>query len=483
MIKNNIQLVEAALNIYQKYKTRYKLGTYLNAYSGEFLLTDCLGLIEGLMWGYPENGVYRNNNIPDLNCNYCFNKAKEKGSIDTIPEIPGLLLYLYGNPGHTGIYLGKGYVLEATAHIFLSGEGNGLVISQFKDTTKPNYRSNWTHWMKYPFIEYKEEIMQFKEGYQLLTWKNQKIHVYKSNKNEKISLYAMPPGELLSIDKLKIDGKKIKCVTNASYFDMVGGTNNILGRYQGLNCDNTTIGKGEKNYVGWKNTEDKPYTDLVITKDGDVKYGDFNSWDYRGDDVILGIAPAGVQLHDGKSENWYSPACTYSKITNANTQTLLLQCNDGQFALAVVEGKLSPLECRNFSIAYNCVHQSCYDSGDSSQMVVKGEKIVYTKRKLPDFFLIYEDEKNEAVEENTNEKEKIIMHVDSVGVRIREDLTFNKGKASGRILKTLKIGEIAEVLEFIDGIQADDYQWFKVSVDGVEGYAQYDSQCYWLEKK
>lgn len=331
-----------------------------------------------------------------------------------------------------------------------------------------------------------EVEMGLKNGYQTLTWNKQKVHVYKLSGGEKMSVYALPYGETCDITKANPERKKIKAiVSGVNYFDMVGKTNQILGGYQGLNCNEATLGKGEPCFDGYNGTDDKPYTDLAVYKDGSIVYGDFNSWEHRDDNVQFRVSPAGVQLDNGEDKNWFSPAVGYAKITNANTQTLLLKCDDGSFALAVVSGKLSPLSCRTLFKNCGVLHQSCYDSGGSSQMVVDGEKKVYTGRKCPIYFVIYEEENNAENSSNqaTEETSDLEMTVDSVGVRIRKTLNFKNGKASGRILKTLKIGEKAEVLELIEGIQADGYQWVKAKSDNIIGYAQYDSQCYWLSKK
>lgn len=232
--------------------------------------------------------------------------------------------------------------------------------------------------------------MNFTNGYQSYTWQGQRIHVYKSYGKQKIALVSMPNGTVADITKFNIPGKKVIAIMNAHYFDM-GKTNIHLGRCQSTTVDETTLGPQDANFKPFNSSGDKGYTDLVILKDGSIKYGDFNSWDYRFPDIILGAAPAGIELNNGKDVDWYSPACGRAKITNANTQSLLLKCADGTFALAVVSGMLSPLACRTFSKAYGCVHQSCYDSGGSSQLIVNGSKKRYTGRKVATCFVIYED--------------------------------------------------------------------------------------------
>lgn len=60
------------------------------------------------------------------------------GTIDTIPEIPGLAVW---HEGHIGIYIGNGQVIHA------SGTKAGVIQT-------PIGNSGWTHWLKIPYITY-----------------------------------------------------------------------------------------------------------------------------------------------------------------------------------------------------------------------------------------------------------------------------------------------------------------------------------------
>jgi len=64
--------------------------------------------------------------------------AVEKGSIETIPELPGVTVHY---PGHMGIYIGSGEVIESR------GVDYGVV------KTKLNARP-WTSWGEVPYIDY-----------------------------------------------------------------------------------------------------------------------------------------------------------------------------------------------------------------------------------------------------------------------------------------------------------------------------------------
>ena len=50
----------------------------------------------------------------DVTANGMFDAATVKGTIDTIPEVPGLAVW---HQGHIGIYIGNGEVEIGRAHV------------------------------------------------------------------------------------------------------------------------------------------------------------------------------------------------------------------------------------------------------------------------------------------------------------------------------------------------------------------------------
>lgn len=104
---------------------------------------DCVGLIKGYCWFDPEAQSigYAVNGMPDIATEQMIEWCDEKGSMDTMPEIPGLLLWM---DGHVGIYIGDGYAIEAM------GTRYGVVKTQVAGR-------GWQKWGKIPSIEYIEE--------------------------------------------------------------------------------------------------------------------------------------------------------------------------------------------------------------------------------------------------------------------------------------------------------------------------------------
>ncbi len=103
---------------------------------------DCVGLIKAYAWYDPYSGSigYCAGELPDWSTESLFEAAAESGPVDTIPEIPGLIVY---REGHVGIYMGDGIVIES------KGTELGVVKTKLSE-------SEFTHWFKCPCIEYDE---------------------------------------------------------------------------------------------------------------------------------------------------------------------------------------------------------------------------------------------------------------------------------------------------------------------------------------
>lgn len=120
---------------------------YLNTLVGRnYYAYDCAGLIKSYwMSNYGANNVIYNSKYDKDAFDITVGNASEKGNIDMIPEIPGLLLYM---KGHCGVYIGNGNVIEATSDTKLSGNLYGKVC-QTKITDR-----KWLYWIKSKWLNY-----------------------------------------------------------------------------------------------------------------------------------------------------------------------------------------------------------------------------------------------------------------------------------------------------------------------------------------
>lgn len=104
------------------------------------MVSDCVGLIKGYcMWDDKTDKPVYDVNL-DYNTGMMYNAAKKKGIISTIPEKPGICVYMQG---HVGVYIGGGWVIECAG-------GRGVV----KTPLKGNGATAWTAWFECPFIDY-----------------------------------------------------------------------------------------------------------------------------------------------------------------------------------------------------------------------------------------------------------------------------------------------------------------------------------------
>lgn len=101
------------------------------------IVTDCSGLIKGYMM-LRDNGQLVYTPSLDLGANTYYNRATEKGSIKTMPDIPGLAVW---KEGHIGVYIGGGEVIEA--------RGFDYGVQKYNLSDRP-----YTKWLKIPGMVY-----------------------------------------------------------------------------------------------------------------------------------------------------------------------------------------------------------------------------------------------------------------------------------------------------------------------------------------
>jgi len=101
---------------------------------------DCVGLIKGYGWLDPDTLTigYATNGMPDYSANQMYRSASVSGTIDTMPDTPGLAVWF---DGHIGVYIGNGQVIEA------SGTRKGVVKTELDGR-------GWTHWLEIEYINY-----------------------------------------------------------------------------------------------------------------------------------------------------------------------------------------------------------------------------------------------------------------------------------------------------------------------------------------
>lgn len=99
---------------------------------------DCCGLIKGYLWcDSPEDNTPVYNEEQDISANM-MRGISACDVIDTIPDVPGLLVFY---DGHVGVYIGSGEVIEARGHAY------GVVKTKL--SARP-----WKWWGYCPYLTY-----------------------------------------------------------------------------------------------------------------------------------------------------------------------------------------------------------------------------------------------------------------------------------------------------------------------------------------
>ena len=107
--------------------------------NGEIRCFDCSGLIKCYLMGGLRHFEY--DRSLDINARTMLKRAEGKGTIETMPEQPGICVYM---ADHVGIYAGNGRVIEATPNPRF---GNGVVMTRLTDR-------EWSHWFRLSGISY-----------------------------------------------------------------------------------------------------------------------------------------------------------------------------------------------------------------------------------------------------------------------------------------------------------------------------------------
>lgn len=129
----------ASREFYEQKKKQYP-DRYDWAYDGENRkVHDCVGLIKGYLWcENPEDSAPVYDAGQDKSANAMYTACKTKGEISTMPDVPGILVFF---PGHVGVYIGGGEVIEARSRRY------GVYKTKLKD--RP-----WKTWGYCPYITY-----------------------------------------------------------------------------------------------------------------------------------------------------------------------------------------------------------------------------------------------------------------------------------------------------------------------------------------
>ena len=130
----------ASIGLYTAKKRQYPKYYTANDFQSQYgkRVHDCVGLIKGYLWSDSPSSVPKYSAAQDVSADKMLKKCTESGSISTLPELPGVLVFM---SRHVGVYIGGGHVIEARGHAY------GVVKTKLAGR-------GWTHWGKCPWITY-----------------------------------------------------------------------------------------------------------------------------------------------------------------------------------------------------------------------------------------------------------------------------------------------------------------------------------------
>ena len=192
---------------YPAHYTDSRMPKYRQNIADKAVCADCIGAIKGFMWTNGGEGVleaygtgknftskYGSNNCPDKSANGMFEYAKKQGmpwgTIDTIPEIPGLAVRY---DGHVGTYIGGGKVVE------WRGFNYGSQITELKDR-------KWLHWYQLPFIEYAEAEKPESAAQVEIVSRGGEVNIRSGNGTEYSCISSVKPGAKFEFVATAVNG-------------------------------------------------------------------------------------------------------------------------------------------------------------------------------------------------------------------------------------------------------------------------------------
>ncbi len=138
---------QSLLNYKIKQYPSHYFSSRIPAYRMQFgkRVHDCVGLVKGYLWSSSSDSEPVYEAFQDVSADGMKAVCIDGGNMASMPEQKGILVF---QPGHMGIYIGSGYVIEAKSFSY------GVVKTKLKN-------GGWTAWGRCPWIEYNSEEEYF----------------------------------------------------------------------------------------------------------------------------------------------------------------------------------------------------------------------------------------------------------------------------------------------------------------------------------
>lgn len=307
---------------------------------------DCVNLIKGILWGWTGDSsktyggaVYKSNEVPDTNANgmiaKCLSISTDLGYIEV-----GETVWM---PGHIGVYIGNGKVIECTPKW-----ANSVQVTNLKDR-------GWVKHGKLPYIVY-EKVEPLK--YSKIRRYNSYVHIVEMDPaTYRLDITEGIPGKLEKLSAMYGEPRlnEITWVRmNAQFF---GGSSRGYGAY----IDPTD------------NLSDKPsapgYTDLTY-KGGRLQVG-------TGGEFTIGTSYGLIAA--GKTNYMYSE-WHKSLMAARHPRSMAGSQKNGNNVFVVTDGRWTNLSLgitaqQQTALGHElgCMDLVNFDGGGSSQLMISDE--------------------------------------------------------------------------------------------------------------
>lgn len=302
-----------------------------------------------------------------------------------------------------------------------------------------------TKGLQFEFKGKEQDMKYFNEGEVTLNESGLELELYFQKRNQKLGLVSASGSNaddkaVKTIDKID-DEREHYAKTNCGYFEM--SNKSIYGLHYGVEVNNVVEFAPKNN----------KYIALYVLKGkSEIEYVNASEFWLGKNDVEFACSPYSIMYHKGKECNVKSIAFG-NKDNLKNQQTFLIQLKSLQCILGVVKNKVCPRDILSWAKSKfkdELLHLSLYDSGGSTQMIVKGKKVFYTGRAIPNVLTLYkvkETIKKEEtpiippIKDNDNNEE---LNKLKLQLKEKEEII----KAKDETIKTYK-GLLKEIKEYI----------------------------------
>lgn len=283
----SLSLLESKTKQYPSHYKSYRKSTYKKHVSEGRTCCDCIGLFKSYAWDKDgdietRGNGYKSNEQPDCSASMALSDCKIKGSIDTIPEIPGLALW-NESASHIGMYEGNGEIIEA------QGFGKNVRRTKIKDR-------EFVTWGIYPYLEYTPEQIALAKKTLVNAYKPVTTAIINTNEDKGLSLW----------DSHKKYSRIIKVKKNevVNVLSMTPQSGFYYCEYKGER------GYADGQYLLFENTEDKDFAIINTNEDAGLSL-----WDsYKKDKRQIKVKKGEVVdvLSDVPDHNFYY--CEYQDV-------------------------------------------------------------------------------------------------------------------------------------------------------------------------